>query len=205
MLARAIIHLALLFAGEAIADQVHKARDVTTEVVIAVTDGGTTRLTTITSIITPTYVPNATYGIPTSTEISSEDLISTHPPIDTSTACYCYIPVTTGTTEIQTLTVHGPTPTTMTVTVIPASPDTAATRTICPCEPSSTNYVSVPTTNAGVIPTTQSVAAAAVQETSGVDDSLLLNANGAVPGATPVHLVGVATFLGLVGAGAMFL
>lgn len=38
MLARAIIPLAVFFAGAAIADRAHEARELTTEVTVAVTD-----------------------------------------------------------------------------------------------------------------------------------------------------------------------
>ncbi|KAG9028443.1 hypothetical protein FS837_003882, partial [Tulasnella sp. UAMH 9824] len=114
MLSRAIIPLALLFAGVAIANKVHEARDLTTEIVVAITDNGITRTTTISSVYTPTLGPDAT---PTGTEVNfPEDRISTTLPIDTSTACYCSIPVTTYTTQIQTVTIHGPTPTVLTVT-----------------------------------------------------------------------------------------
>ncbi|KAG8954047.1 hypothetical protein FRC04_001031 [Tulasnella sp. 424] len=177
MIARAVIPGVLLLAGSAIANQVHEARDVTTEAIIAVTEGGTTYFTTVTSIIKPTSTP-----------------------IDTSTACYCSIPVTTATAEIQTLTVHGPTPTTMTVTVLPASPDAAAAITICPCQPAPTNDADVI-----VAPTTQSVTAAASEETAGGGDNLLLNANGAIMGVLSVQMAAVATFFGLIGAGAVFL
>ncbi|KAG8925676.1 hypothetical protein FRC01_009839 [Tulasnella sp. 417] len=205
MLARCIILRAFLFAVAAIASQVHEVRDVTTEFIVAVTDDGTSRLTTVTSTIKSTYVPNATEGISTGADFRSGDLTSTQLPIDTSTACYCSIPVTTGTTQIQTVTINGPTPTITTITVIPASPDMAATRTICPCEPGPTNHAAVPTTNAGVIPTTQSASAVTTQETAGTDDGLFLNASAAVAGVVSVKLFGVATCLGLVAAGTVFL
>ncbi|KAG9028444.1 hypothetical protein FS837_003883 [Tulasnella sp. UAMH 9824] len=198
MLARATIPLTLLFAGAAIADLAHEARELTTEVVIPVTDNGITRFTTITSVYTAPLVPNKNADIPTNTLT----------PIDTSTPCYCYIPVTTTTADIHTLTIHQPAITTTTYTEFPL------TTTICPCGLNSTSYVPGPTVEAGSIPTTQSAAgtvpnthsvAAAAQETSGSADRLFLNANGAVPGVPSVRWAGVATFFGFAGAAAIFL
>lgn len=171
---------------------------------------GTTGFTAITSVYAPTLGPDAT---PTGTAVNfPEDGTSTTLPIDTSTACYCSIPATTYTTQIQTVTIHGPTPSVLTVTIDPAPVDLHATKTICPCASDPTNYATDPTTNVGVtpttqsvVPTTQSVAGASVQETTGVDDNLFVNANGGVPGIISVQLVGIATFFGLIGAGVVFL
>lgn len=125
-----------------------------------------------------------------------------------SDTCHCYIPVTTTTVDIHTLTVHQPAVTTTTYTEYPL------TSTICPCGLSPTNYVPDPSAVAGSIPTTQSaavsvpatqLAAAAAQETSGSDDKLFVKANGAVSRVTSVRWAGVATFFGFAVAGAIFL
>ncbi|KAG9028445.1 hypothetical protein FS837_003884, partial [Tulasnella sp. UAMH 9824] len=113
---------------------------------------------------------------------------------------------------IQTVTIHGPTPSVLTVTINPAPVDLHATKTICPCAPGPTNDATDPITNAGVIPTTQSVVPTTqsvtggpVQGTTGVDDNLFVNANGAIPEIISVQLVGIVTFFGLVGAGVVFI
>ncbi|KAG8954046.1 hypothetical protein FRC04_001030 [Tulasnella sp. 424] len=206
MIGPAIIPGVLLLAGSAFASQVHGARDGTAEAITAVTESGSTVFTTVPSIIKPTPVRNATDGRNGNNDVWDGDLKSIATPINTSAACYCSIPVTTATAEIQTSTVHGPTPTTVIVTVLPASPDAAATTTICLCQPAPTSYVDVTTPQSIVAPTTQSVAAVVSEGTAvGGDNVLLRNWNGAATRVVSVRLAAVATFFGIIGVGVVFL